>query len=195
MSIQMKYTSNFKPSLLLQPALFKSATNVPLLSKKNSSKNNLTRHLTKYIKYEDSSFKATSMCFIYTTFKTLVHLNDLYKKKPLTSDSNQVLIKNLSFFSIKTKTSRHTILRAPYRYKKGRYQVGFKRYSVMCSFDLHVDQHYNSNSKSLMLPIELNKVLLLSLKNVSSNTLNLNKMRIISPIKCPNFFKVISYKK
>ena len=180
---------------MLQPILFKSALDTPLLNKKNKNKNNLMSHLTKYIKYEESSFKATSMCFIYTTFKTLVQFNEFSQKNEATTSSNCIMIKNLTFFSMKTKTSRFTILRAPYRYKKGRYQVGFKRYLVICSFNVCLKQADDLVNKSLMLPIELNQLVLHSLKNVSSNTLSLSKVRMISSLNCPNFFKLTSYKK
>ena len=114
----MKYTSNFKPNLILQPTLFKDSADVSNSIETKKNKNTLVKHLTKYIKYEDSLFKATSMCFIYTTLKTLVKLNEFSKKSELSIADNQVMVNKLTFFSMKTKTSPYNIFIAPNRYKK-----------------------------------------------------------------------------
>jgi len=50
----------------------------------------------------------------------------------------RIAVTNLKVFFKKSKFSRFTILRAPYRYKKGRYQIGFKRYESLVSFTLEM---------------------------------------------------------
>lgn len=59
-------------------------------------------------------------------FLFLLYLKYCFKKK---------FFSNLSIFIKPVKTHRETILRAPYRYKLGRYQLGISRYSILCTFN------------------------------------------------------------
>lgn len=58
-------------------------------------------------------------------FLFLLYLKYCYKNK---------IFSNLSIFIKPKKNHRETILRAPYRYKLGRYQLGLSRYLILCSF-------------------------------------------------------------
>jgi hypothetical protein len=89
----------------------------------------------KYLKPRDSSFKVTTTNFLYGVFRSLILLNSTpVSQEGKRLPSNTMSIRNFSLFSIKSKASKFTILRAPYRYKKGRYQVGFRRYRVFSTF-------------------------------------------------------------
>jgi len=58
-------------------------------------------------------------------FLFLLYLKYSLKKKKF---------KHLSIFIQPYTQHRETILRAPYRYKLGRYQLGLNRYKITCSF-------------------------------------------------------------
>ena len=58
-------------------------------------------------------------------FLFLLYMRYCYSKKYL---------KTVSIFIKPFYSNVQTILRAPYRYKLGRYQIGLSRYNILCSF-------------------------------------------------------------
>lgn len=112
-----------------------------------------------------------------------------------------VSFKDLKLFSKKSKITRYTILRAPYRYKKGRYQVGFSRYDLNISYTILIDKYFiNVNSlgskyglSNLDSLINLNKFILPVVKSNNTNIATLNKARLTYSISSCDFFKLNNY--
>ena len=124
---------------------------------------------------------------MYNVFTTLVGLPKL---------DNGIKINNVSLFSKKQKTSHYTVLRAPYRYKKGRYQIGFSRVRVNVSLELLIPlkSSLSKNSDSINHVLNILPVLTNIFSSGSTNTITLDKVRLLIPFRSNNFFKVINYK-
>jgi len=82
--------------------------------------NNSNNYLNLYVRLRRNNHILCRNFFLF-----LLYLKYCFKKK---------LFSNLSVFIKPKKDHRETILRAPYRYKLGRYQLGLSRYTVGCSF-------------------------------------------------------------
>lgn len=143
-TVQLKYTSNFKTNIKTQPRVVvtkgktkkkKGLLKAPEGYVRKTRSRGLPSVYNKHLKPNDSSFKVTTTNFLYGVFRSLILLNrTAISREGKRLPPSAMSIKNFSLFSIKSKASRFTILRAPYRYKKGRYQVGFRRYRVFSTF-------------------------------------------------------------
>lgn len=81
---------------------------------------NNVNYLNIYVKLRSNNYILCRNFFLF-----LLYLKYSFKKKKF---------KNLSIFIQPCSQHRETILRAPYRYKLGRYQLGINRYIITCSF-------------------------------------------------------------
>ena len=81
---------------------------------------NNVNYLNIYVKLRSNNYILCRNFFLF-----LLYLKYCFKKKKF---------KHLSIFIQPYTQHRETILRAPYRYKLGRYQLGINRYIITCSF-------------------------------------------------------------
>lgn len=117
-----------------------------------------------------------------------------YPTKGLTL-STSIQFSKPSVFIQKSNKTVFTILRAPYRYKKGRYQVGKRFYKATISF-------YAIFNEGLSLKNDLNirqttgviKLLNDHLSSFSTNLLMLSSLSIRVPVNNPDIFKLTNYK-
>jgi len=176
--VHMKYTSNFKVGN--HASLIKKNKNKP--EKKIKQVNRITGHY-----------------FLYNVFRTLAKVARLSKRRRSRRLRN-IKITDVSFFSIKQKLTHYTILRAPYRYKKGRYQVGYSRVRVNVSLrllipnlDKNLDKHCDSFI-SLTQIFNLIPLLIDALSPAGTNIVTLDKLRLLIPVRSSDFFKIVNYK-
>lgn len=173
--VHMKYTSNFKVG-----------NHINLIKKKGNKKRPKGNKRTNRI---------TGHYFLYNVFRALTKVS-LLSKKDNTSSLTNISISDVSFFSIKQGVSHYTILRAPYRYKKGRYQVGYSRVRVNVSLRLlipSVDKNCNSFA-SLTQTLNLLPLLVDVLIPAGTNIVTLDKLRLLIPLQSPNLFKISNYR-
>ena len=100
---------------------------------------NNVNHLNLYVKLRSNNYILCRNFFLF-----LLYLKYCFKKKKF---------KHLSVFIQPSTQHRETILRAPYRYKLGRYQLGINRYRIICSFsfiDYNVFKVTNINQLVLL---------------------------------------------
>ena len=143
-TVQLKYTSNFKTNIKTQPriVIMKKKTKKKegfIMKSRGYVRKTRSRGISsvynKYLKPKDVCFKVTTTNFLYGVFRSLILLNSTSSSRGGKGlPPSLISISKFSLFSIKSKASKFTILRAPYRYKKGRYQVGFRRYRVFSTF-------------------------------------------------------------
>lgn len=173
--VHMKYTSNFKVG-----------NHISLIKKKGSKKQPKDNKRTNRI---------TGHYFLYNIFRTLTKVS-LLSKKENTNNLTKISISDVSFFSIKQRVTHYTILRAPYRYKKGRYQVGYSRVRVNVSLRLlipNLDKDCNS-FVSLTQTLNLLPLLVDVLIPAGTNVVTLDKLRLLIPLRSPNLFKIGNYR-
>lgn len=176
--MQLKYSSNYnvgRNKLNLDNKEFKDKSNF-----KNASK--ASKDLTLN--------RVTGKHFLYNVFNSILSFST-------SSDApNSIKLENVSIFvKKKSKISHYTILRAPYRYKKGRYQVGFSRSAISVSLDLTLPEA-NKDLNSIKSLTQLNSIkLLLSnmFSKTSTNIIVLDKMRFTLPFKSSDFFIISNY--
>ena len=140
------------------------------------------------MKPNNKEFSEANSYFLYNVFRTLTLANasGVYKN----ISSKKIEIQNFTIFYRKSKLSRFTTLRAPYRYKMGRYQIGFKRLLITSSFSILIP----TETTSIFAVPNILRLILLNLKNLGSNVVSLNKIRLSIPISDKNFFNISNYK-
>lgn len=176
--VQLKYSSNYnvgRNKLNLDNKELKDKSNF-----KNASK--VSKDLTLN--------RVTGKHFLYNVF------NSMFSFSNGSDAPSSIKLENVSIFvKKKSKISHYTILRAPYRYKKGRYQVGFSRSAISVSLDLTLPEA-NKDFNSIKSLTQLNSIkLLLSnmFSKTSTNIIVLDKMRFILPFKSSDFFIISNY--
>ena len=99
---------------------------------------NNVNYLSIYVKLRSNNYILCRNFFLF-----LLYLKYCLKKKKFN---------NLSIFIQPYKEHKETILRAPYRYKLGRYQLGINRYIITCSFSfINYDLFRITNINQLIL--------------------------------------------
>lgn len=178
LKVQLKYSSNYKvgkTKLNLDDKDLKVKTKPKGVSKPSKD---LTIN------------RVTGKYFLYNVF------NSMFSFSKNNNVSKSIRLENVSIFvKKKSKISHYTILRAPYRYKKGRYQVGFSRSTISVSLDLILPET-NKDLYSIKSITQLNSIkLLLSnmFSNASTNVIVLDKIRLILPFKSSDFFIISNY--
>jgi hypothetical protein len=98
---------------------------------------------------------------------------------------------NISIYIKPRKQGFSTILRAPYRYKLGRYQVGYSRYYTLISLNLKVSTKLKKNFYEITDFLKISKLYYSSL---DSNLLNQFKIKMEFYNVFTDFFKIKNYK-
>ncbi len=172
--IQLKYSSNYKVGNFTTKARKKDLNT-------KYRRNGTSRYATNRI---------TGKYFVYNI------LHSMSKLSSSAVNSHGVRIDNVSMFvKKKNKITHYTILRAPYRYKKGRYQVGYSRSLVTVGLDILIPMHC-SGEKSLKSLKQLTSLLPLVLgvfSSTSTNIITLNKIRLLLPLRSSNLFRLTNY--
>lgn len=180
-NIKLKYTSNFKTRLLN-----------PIQAKTTSS--------LKGINYTGGKLKNNDIFNYNLTSNTFRSLK-LLSKNPLVSSgsTSKLSIGNISFFLKKSRLSRHTTLRAPYRYKKGRYQLGQSNYRLNVSLKLFIPNFDEKKGSAHVGNCSLRSTAAIldsstkTFLNLDTNISNLNKIQVVTPIKDINFFRISNF--
>jgi len=97
----------------------------------------------------------------------------------------------ISIFIKPRKQGFSTILRAPYRYKLGRYQIGYSRYYTLIIFNLNLSKKLNNNYQELINFLNTSKTYYPSL---DSNLLNQFKIKMEFYNTFKGFFMIRNYK-
>lgn len=207
-TVQLKYTSNFKIKQLSNERVVLDTDNQAQKGRAKASK--ALKSLPKPYKFErirsmktDQEKIVLGNCFIYSILNVFSNSSVGQKLEHAgrrnISGALKFTVNNVRMFLKKSKFTRFTILRAPYRYKKGRYQVGFKRYESSLSFALAVSG-LGKQKTSKQGPVDtlmslgtLSKLLesvALFLEIGNTNVMNLNKARLTARYKDPSFFLI-----
>ena len=145
-----------------------------------------------------------TMPFIYTLLKTL---NGLSVRSPslnqiegpslkLDSSSKASLtLSRVSTFHIRRSLTRFTVLRAPYRYKKGRYQIGYKPHTflIKLTFNVGSSEVVKGYNLTITNAVEIQEALLKCLSNVTTNVCNLTKIKLHTSCNLSSAFQLKGY--
>lgn len=103
-------------------------------------------------------------------FIFLLFLKFCFKKK---------FFKNISFFIKPHYKTIYTILRAPYRYKLGKYQLELSRFFFICRFEFYIKKEIELTNK--VKPLVLLKLCQSFCNTFETNICYINSLRISLP--------------
>lgn len=200
--VSLKYSSNFK-----------SCSNLVINPKGNKTfSRKLKKHRTKTNKFKKVKSQRSrfmrkfrrcglnSRALVYNVLSLHHASESIATYKGLV---NYTTISQPRVFIKKSNKSVHTVLRAPYRYKKGRYQVGTQRYNTVITFFLSIPGLPASSNTFCKLDkgfinlssMELIKnIILPSFLSFSTNMSTLDSVSLEYRLIDQNFFKLSSYK-
>lgn len=175
--VKLKYNSGFKIDT-------KFNTPNTSLTKSNLSKLNNSR----FFKNKTPNSKAL-LYNILLSYSTL-GVNSSYN-----SDSLNLRISKPKVFINKSNKSVYTVLRAPYRYKKGRYQIGRQLYKAIVSFYILIEDGKSVSAFNDLVQVTKSVNLLNNyLNSFSTNLSTMSSLSVTIPFNSPKVFKIQEYK-
>ena len=168
LKINLYYSSNFKFSLHSKETSSTKSSNL-----KSSSLNN----------------RITNKYFCYNILYSLLQLQST-KVIGSAQDTGYVpSVTGTSLFVKQSKRVKHTILRAPYRYKLGRYQVGKRSYLINLSLVISLPK----STMDIVSAANFIGIIVSAFSDSGTNVTTLSKVKARFAISNPQFFYLTSY--